>query len=192
MKWITLLVLLAWSATASAQTSAANAWSQGTTLEIFAGSATASPNTTGTFGAAMGWELTHRAEIAGVAAWLAQRNGAEAFAADLRLLVNLTRPSRIVPYLGGGAGMYRGSFDISRADMPHFYQRRMAAPGMRTSMTFTDPTAVIAAGAHLYVGPHLSIRPEAAVRFVTNDSRVYRVTTVTFALAYHIEEHLTE
>lgn len=189
MRWMALLAFVALSATASAQTTPTNVWSRGTTLEIFGGSATATPNTTGIFGAAVGWELTHRTEIAGVAAWLAQRDGTDAFAADLRLLINLTRPSRVVPYLGGGAGLYRGSFDTSRAAMPNFYQRRVVVGGMRRAMTFTDPTAVIAAGAHLYVGRHLSVRPEAAVRFVTDDARVYRVTTVTFSLAYHLEEH---
>ena len=191
MRWIALLAFVAISTTASAQTTPANAWGRGTTLEIFGGTATATPNTTGIFGAALGWELTHQTEIHGVAAWLTQRNGSEAFAADLRLLINLTRPSRIVPYVGGGAGLYRGSFDTSRA-LPHFYQRRIAADGMRRATTFTDPTAVLAAGAHLYVARHLSIRPEAAVRLVTDDSRVYRVTTVTFSLAYHVEEHVVE
>lgn len=189
MRWMALLAFVTLSATASAQTPPANEWSRGTTLQIFGGTATATPNTTGIFGTAVGWELTHRAEIEGLAAWLAQRNGSEAFAADLRLLINVTRPSRIVPYAGGGAGLYRGSFDTSRAAMPHFYQRRVVPAGVRASMTFTDPTAIVAGGAHVYVGRHLSIRPEAAVRFVTDDSRVYRVTTVTFSLVYHVEEH---
>ena len=191
MKWITVMVLalVGCAATVSAQTAVPNAWSRGTTLAIFGGTAAASPNTTGTFGAAMGWELNHRAEIEGVAAWLVQRHGAKAFAADLKLLINLTRPSRIVPYVGGGAGLYQGSFATPRTEMPHFYQRRIATDGARTPMTFTDPTAIVAGGAHLYVGRHLSIRPEAAVRFVTDDARAYRVTTVTFSLVYHVEEH---
>jgi hypothetical protein len=36
---------------------------------------------------------------------------------------------------------------------------------------------------------HLSIRPEATVRFVVDHSRVYKVATITFAMAYHFEEH---
>ena len=169
MRWITLLVVLGVAATASAQTAAMNPWGRGTTLELFGGAATTSPDTTGTFGAAVGWELTQRFEIQGAGAWFAQRHRADEFAAGFRLLTNLTRPSRIVPYVAGGAGLYRGTFDRTRAE--------------------TDPTGVIAGGAHLYVSRHLSIRPEAAVRFVTAHSRAYRVTTVTFALAYHVEEH---
>jgi hypothetical protein len=165
---MTLLAFLGFAATASAQTNATNAWSRATTLDLLAGTAT-TPKTMGTFGAAVGWELTHRFEIQGVGAWFPQSNVADEFAADLKLLMNLTRPARAVPYVGGGAGLYQGVFDRTRAE--------------------TDPTAVVAAGAHLYVGRHVSIRPEAAIRFVTDHSRVYRVATVTFALAYHIEEH---
>ena len=180
MRWITLLAFLGFAATASAQTDATNTWSRGTTLEIFGGAAIASPNTTGTFGATVGWELTHRAEIEGVAAWLAQRKGTEAFAADLKLLISLTRPAGIVPYVGGGAGLYRGTFEPARVAMPAFYQRRDEDPARTRSISFTDPSVVIAAGAHLFVSRHFSIRPELGMRIVTNRSNTYRVTTVTF------------
>jgi hypothetical protein len=189
MRWISVLAILGCAATASAQTAAANPWSRGTTLQIFGGVATASPDTTGTFGATVGWELTHRAEIEGVAAWLVQRRGAEAFAADLKLLINLTRPAAIVPYVGGGAGVYRGTFEPVRLAMPAFYQRRAGDIGRTRSMSFTDPSIVMAAGANLFVSRHLSIRPELAVRIVTDRSDTYRVTTATFGLTYHIEEH---
>lgn len=98
MKWITVVVLalVGCAETVSAQTAATDPWSRGTTLAIFGGTATAALNTTGTFGAAMGWELTHRAE------------------------------------------------------------------------------------------------PEAAVRLVTDDSRIYRVATVTLSLAYHVEAHAVD
>jgi hypothetical protein len=168
MRWMTLLALLGFAATASAQTDATNAWSRGTTLDVFVGTAT-TPKMMETFGAALGWELTHRFEIQGVAAWLPHRHVTDEFAADLKLLMNLTRPSRFVPYVGGGAGLYQGVFDRARTE--------------------TDPTAVIAAGAHLYVRPHWSIRPEAVMRIVIDRSHAYRVTTVVFAVAYHFEEH---
>lgn len=190
MRWITVLVLafLGFATPASAQGQAASPWSRCTTLEVFGGAATASPNTMGTFGGTVGWELTPRAEIQGVAAWLAKRKGTEAFAADLKLLINLTRPATIVPYVGGGAGLYRGTFEPARVTLPGFYQRRAGDPA-RTRFTFTDPSVVIAAGAHLYVSRHFSIRPELGVRIVTNNSQTYRVTTVTFGLTYHAEEH---
>jgi hypothetical protein len=165
---MTLLAFLGCAATASAQTDATNVWSRGTTLDVFAGTAT-TPATTETFGASVGWELNHRFEIQGVGSWFPQRHATDEFAADLKLLVNLTRPSRFVPYLGGGAGLYQGLFDRKRAE--------------------TDPTAVVAAGAHLYVRRHLSFRPEAAIRFVTDHARHYKVATITLAVAYHVETH---
>ena len=119
-------------------------------------------------------------EIEGVAAWLAQRKGTEAFAADLKLLISLTRPAGIVPYVGGGAGLYRGTFEPARVAMPAFYQRRDEDPARTRSISFTDPSVVIAAGAHLFVSRHFSIRPELGMRIVTNRSNTYRVTTVTF------------
>jgi hypothetical protein len=184
------LVLVGFAAEASSQTLAGNPWGRGTTLELFAGGANASPNTTtGTVGAAVGWELNHFAEIEGVVAWLPERRGAQSFAADLNLLVNLTRPTRVVPYLGAGAGMYRGSFDATRATLPHFYQQRMPDFSSRARATFTDPTVVIAGGANVFVARHLSVRPELGVRLVLNGSDVYKVTTFTFALIYHVEDH---
>jgi Outer membrane protein beta-barrel domain len=168
MRWIALLALLGFAATASAQTNATNPWSRGTTLDVFVGTAT-TPKTMETFGAAVGWKLTHRFEIQGVGAWFPQSNVTDEFAADLKLLMNLTRPARIVPYVGGGAGLYQGLLDGTRTE--------------------TDPTAVIAAGAHLYVRPHWSIRPEVVMRIVIDHSHAYRVTTVAFAVAYHFEEH---
>jgi hypothetical protein len=193
MTRLALIALLGFAATASAQTppGAVNPWTPCTTLEVFGGSATSTPSTTGTFGAALGWELTHHAEIQGLAAWLAARDGAEAFAADLKLFVNLTRPSWIVPYIGGGAGLFHAAFDTAQA-MPDFYQRRVASRTLTGRTTFTDPSAVIAAGAHFYVARHLSVRPEVNLRLVVDDARTYRVTSVTFAVAYHAEEHARE
>ena len=57
----------------------------------------------------------------------------------------------------------------------------------RTS--FRDPTAVIAGGANFFVARHFSMRPELTLRLVTNGSDVYKVTTLTVALIYHVEDH---
>lgn len=166
MRWVILLALLL-PATTSAQTAAANPWTRGTTLEAFVGTATA-PHTRDTYGGGVGWELTHRFEIQGLGAWF-PRKGSDEFAADLKLLMNLTRPSTLVPYIAGGAGLYKGTFERARAE--------------------TDPTGVVGAGAHFYIRKHLSIRPEGTVRLVIDRARIHRVTTVTFAATYHFEEH---
>lgn len=165
MRWVVLLALL-FPATTSAQT-AANTWTRGTTLEAFLGTATA-PRTMDSYGGAIGWELTHRFEIQGLGAWFPRR-GSDEFAADLKLLMNLTRPSTLVPYVAGGAGLYQGSLERERAE--------------------TNPTGVVGTGLHLYVRSHFSIRPEATVRFVIDRSKTHRIATITLAVTYHFEEH---
>jgi len=186
-----LLAVLGLAASASAQTPASQPWDRCTTIQVFGGAATAPPNTAGTFGGAVGWQLTHQTEIEGTATWLSQRRGAEAFAADLKLMVNLTPPARVVPYLGGGAGMYRATFDTTRADMPQFYRRRLDGTTPLSRLSYTDPTAVIAGGAQIYFARHFSIRPEATLRFVVDEGDTYRMGTVTFAVVYHIEDHVS-
>ena len=166
MRWMILLALLL-PATTSAQTVAANPWTRGTTLEAFLGTATA-PRTMDSYGGAVGWELTRRFEIQGLAAWF-PRKGSDEFAADLKLLMNLTQPSTLVPYVAGGAGLYQGAFERAHAK--------------------TDPTAVVGAGAHLYLRRHLSIRPEGTLRFVIDRSKTHWVATITLAVTYHFEEH---
>jgi hypothetical protein len=124
-----------------------------------------------TYGGSIGWELTPRFEIQGLGAWFPRR-GSDDFAADLKLLMNLTRPAALVPYVAGGAGLYQGVLERARAE--------------------TNPTGVAGAGVHLYVRSHFSLRPEATVRFVMDRSTVYRVTTITLAVTYHFEEHGTQ
>jgi hypothetical protein len=117
------LGLLGFAATVSSQALAANPpkpWNRGTTLELFAGAANASPNTMETFGTAR------------------QR-----------------------------------AMDLSAT----------------ARASFRDPTAVIAGGANFFVARHFSMRPEVTLRLVTNGSDVYKVTTLTVALIYHVEDH---
>jgi hypothetical protein len=185
MRWIFFFLTLGCAAAASAQTEG-NPLSRGTTLELFAGAAAASPVETGTFGTALGWELTHRFEVTGAATWLWQRHGSEAFAADMRLLVNLMPASTtVVPFIAGGGGLYRAVFDGPDRALPDFYAQRAptAQPGR---VSYTDPTALLSGGAHVHLARHLSLKPEVTVRFVADDARAYRVTTITCAVVYHL------
>jgi hypothetical protein len=97
-----------------------------------------------------------------------------------------------VPYLGGGAGLYRGTFNPARPDVPDFYRRRMQGATPVGRLSYTDPTALIAGGAHVYFARHFSIKPEATVRFVMDEADSYTVTAFTFAIVYHVEEHASE
>jgi hypothetical protein len=180
--------LIACADQSAAQVPPGNPWSHGTTLGLSAGSAIASSETRGTLGTALGWEMNHWVEIEGTGAWLVARHGDEAFAAELKLLANLTRPNRIVPFLGAGVGMYRASFDTTNSTLPDFYQRRVSSSlGMR--QTFTDPSFVFAAGMDIFSGKHLSIRPDLSVRLVSRASDTYAVTIAAVRVTYHFENH---
>jgi hypothetical protein len=168
MKWTLLLALLGFAATASAQSTPTHMWTRGTTLEAFVGTTT-TPSTMSTYGGSIGWELTPRFEIQALGAWFPRR-GSDEFAADLKLLMNVTRPSTLVPYVSAGAGLYQGLLERARRE--------------------TNPTGVMGAGLHLYLSSHFSLRPEASVRFVIDRSEVYRVAAITFAVTYHFEEHI--
>jgi hypothetical protein len=181
------LLLVSSSRNAVAQTLPQNSWTRGTTLELFAGGANAPPQNVGTFGAAVGWELNHALELQGIGIWLPEHQGSQAFAAEFKALVNVTGPARLVPYLAGGVGMYRATYDVNRASLPHFYEQRV---GLRIDQAhFRDPSFVMGGGANVYIAKHLSIRPEVTLRLVTNGSDVYRVTMANISLAYHVEEH---
>ena len=167
MKWMLLLAAMTIPGNLFAQTAAVNPWTRGTTLEGFIGTAT-TPTPMNAYGGAFGWELNHRFEVQGLGAWL-PRTTRDEFAADLKLLMNLTLPAIFVPYVAAGAGLYQGTFE--RRDFE------------------TYPTAVVGAGAHLYLRRHLSVRPEATMRFAFADGKAHRITTLTFAVTYHFEEH---
>jgi|SoiMethySBSTD1v2_1073268.scaffolds.fasta_scaffold697628_2 hypothetical protein len=198
MRTITLLTFLMLAATASAQSPANSPlttndlWSRGTTLQLFGGAASASSSTTGMLGASFGWELDHRFEIEGAGAWLLeQESKGEGFAADMRLLFNVMGPSKLVPYVGGGMGLYRATFNVNAGTLPAFYDRHDdATPGSLAS--YTDPTAVFVGGAHLYLARHVSIRPEVSLRMALDHGDTYNVSAFTCAFVYHFEDHAKE
>jgi len=186
-----LLALLAANRAFAQTAPAGNPWSHGTTLNGFVGAATASSDTGPAVGGAVGWEVTRWFGIEGSAAWLDRRNGADAFAADLKALVNLAAGSSVIPFLDGGIGLYRASFDLSRGTLPDFYQGRVTTTGagLGSSTTFTDPSFIVGAGVNLFVSSHVAVRPDVQAAFVRRDSQTYVVASVAVHVAYHIEEH---
>lgn len=182
--------LMSLGAPASAQTVSGNDWTHGTTLAGFAGATTASSaEVRGALGGAFGWEINHWVSVEGTGTWIAGREADDAFAAELKTLVNLTRPNTVVPFVGAGVGMYRAMFDTTQSVLPGFYQERLAGSPFTTHPTFTDPSFVLAAGINIFTGQHVSIRPDLSVRLVTRSSNIYPVTMVTVHVTYHIEAH---
>jgi hypothetical protein len=166
-------------------------WRHGSTLALFAAAATTAQDTRGAFGGALGWEINRWLELEGASTWLVARQGDEAFAADLTVLANLTRPHLVVPFLGAGVGLYHASFDTTRGDIPDFYQRRIPAGLFGSLAIFNDPSFVFEGGVNVFAWRHVSFRPDIGVRRVTRASDTYTVTTVTMHVTYHFEVHGT-
>jgi len=175
---------------AFAQTYPDHDWTHGSTLQLFGGAAMApSSDTHSTLGAGLGWEINRWVSVEGTGAWLVPRHGNEAFAAEMTAIANLTHPRTVVPYLGAGVGMYIASFDNSSGTIPPFYRQRFSGSSVTTRQTFTDPSFVFAAGANVFTGTHVSIRPDVTIRVVTNGGDAYPVTTVAVHFSYHFETH---
>ena len=166
-----------------------NQWDHGTKLSVFTGAAMASPETRGTFGMSIGWEINHRVELEGAGAWLVGRQGDDAFAAEMKVSGNLTRPQTVVPFVAAGVGLYHASFDTTRGALPDFYQRRLAGLPIGTLASFNDPSLVIAGGANFFVGRHFTVRPDVSLRLAINSSDTFPVPMATVYLSYHFEEH---
>jgi Outer membrane protein beta-barrel domain len=175
---------------ASAQTYPDHPWTHGSTLQLFGGAAMASSSDTRpTLGAGFGWEINRRISVEGSGSWLVAPHGDEAFAAEMTALANLTRPRTVVPYVGAGMGVYVASFDAGSTAIPPFYQQRITSSAVATSQTFTDPSFVFAAGANIFTGTHVSIRPDVTLRLVRGGSDTYPVTMVAVHFSYHFETH---
>jgi len=166
-----------------------NQWRHGSTVDLFAGFATTSEDTRGAAGGGFGWEINHRLEVDATGTWLVARQGDSAFTGNLKAVVSLTRPNRVVPFLGAGAGVYHAAFDTTRGSVPAFYQRRLPAGTFDSMATFNDPALVFDAGANIFAGRHVSLRPDVGVILVTRDSSAYTVLTATVHVIYHFENH---
>ena len=190
-RWPAFILVLSTCGTASAQTApAGNTWSHGTTVNGFAGAASASSETGPLAGGAVGWEVTPWVALEGSGSWLDRHNGADAFAADLKVLVNLAAAHPVVPFLEGGIGLYRAWFDLSRGTLPGFYKGRMAGNGANVKqMAFTDPSFIFGGGVNLFISRQVAIRPDVEAKIVRRNSQNFVMTAVSIHLAYHFEDH---
>lgn len=102
------------AAGASAQeTRPSQASDRWTAVSLTGGLSSGSADTGGAVGLSLSRDLSDRLTFEAAGAYLDRGAGAEAVSADLRLLVNLTRPERqVVPYLSAGGGVYHASFDM--------------------------------------------------------------------------------
>jgi hypothetical protein len=117
------------------------------------------------------------------------RHDDRGFSAELSALVNLTRPTKVVPFVGGGVGLYIASFDTTAGSLPDFYQKRIPQDSPVTHRTFTDPSFVFTGGVDILATPRWSIRPDVSVKLVTDGSSAYAIAIAAVRIAYHFEFH---
>lgn len=187
---LAMCLVLGIATSAAAQTAPEHhAWSEGTTLNAFAGLSVASSDAGALAGGGAGWEMTPLLGLDGRFGWANDVGGGDTFAASLTVIANLQRPRPVVPFLKAGVGLYRASF-TSVDEMPAFYRRRAgdsASPA--PTKIFTDPTIVLGTGVNFFASRHFALRPEVNLAFVLDGGHAYTVPTVTFHLAYHFESH---
>jgi hypothetical protein len=189
--WWTAVVMLGLAASASAQPAIdADEWSHGTTLNVFGGIADAAV-VAPIAGGGVAWQLTRTTAIEGVGTWMSRRHGIEAFAGTLKLQTLVGRFGLAAPFVEAGIGAYRASFDPTAADVPAFYQARMAdrAPAVLARRSFTDPTVVFGGGVSVRASRNVAIRPAVDVTVVVRDSHTFVITAAVLRLSYHFEDH---
>jgi hypothetical protein len=104
--------------------------------------------------------------------------------------MGLPTAGRVVPFVTGGVGLYRASFDRTDVEMPHFYGGRLTSMNaLGSAITFTDPSVVGGGGVNVFVTRKWTIRPEVLATVAVRDSRSFVVTTAAVRLGYHFESH---
>ena len=165
-------------------------WSHGTTMTGLVGAASAeSADTRATLGGGFGWTLNHWVTVEASGNWLVARHGDQGFSADLTAVVNLARRGRVIPFVGGGMGLYIASFDTTTGTIPDFYQARIPENSAATRRQFTDPMFAFSIGADIATRARWSIRPVVDLKLVTDGSSVYPITIAAVHIMYRFERH---
>jgi hypothetical protein len=137
----------------------------------------------------VGWEITPSIGVEGSGSWNDRSGRSDALNAALKLQVGLMAPRRAVPFVTGGVGLYRASYNGAAASIPDFYRRRMPMgrehPGMMN--TFTDPAVILGGGLNVFMTRRVAIRPDVETMIVVRNSASHLVTAIAVHLAYHFE-----
>jgi len=179
------------AALAFAQESAQNTWSHGTTLNVFAGASSEPMNGAFTAGGAIGWQVTPTWAIEGTGGWIDSESSSAWFTAALKAQARLAYAKGTNPYVEGGIGLCRATFDAGQTNVPAFYQKQMLdSPGASMmNHTFTDPTFAFGAGLNILATRHIAIKPAVEVTTVFRNSNTFTMTAGVVRLAYHFENH---
>lgn len=185
------VALIAFGALASAQESTVNAWSRGTTLNIFAGASSEPQKGAFTAGGAIGWQLTPSMAIEGTGGWIDNQSSPTWFTAAMKFQARLVPAGGTNPYVEGGIGLCRSSFDAADMNVPDFYRKRMVEnPGISImTHTFTDPTFAYGGGFNIVATRHIAIRPAVEFTTVFRNRDTFTMMAGVVRVAYHFENH---
>lgn len=186
------VALITVGALASAQESPVNTWSRGTTLNIFAGASSEPHKGAFTAGGAIGWQLTPAMAVEGTGAWVDNQSSPTWFTAAMKFQARIAPVGGTNPYVEGGIGLCRSSFDAGDLNVPEFYRKRMVDNPLRTSVmsrTFTDPTFAYGAGLNIIATRHIAIRPAAEFTTVFRNHDTLTIMAGVVRVAYHFENH---
>lgn len=165
-------------------------WSDGTSVNLFGGAAADADGAGAVAGGGAGWMVTPIFALEGRVGWSNDVGGADAFAASLAARFTPWRLRPLAPFLKGGVGLYRASFDSTTGEMPEFYGRRLTADDRRLSRaaTWTDPTLLAGAGFDIVASRHVTIRPEVDLSVALDGGHGYSVVNAMVNIVYHFED----
>jgi len=190
---LVVLALVCVAHTAAAQAGPATDvdWQHGTTLFGFGGAQSASSSVSAAAGLGFGWEVTRRLAVEGRATWFRVNEETPDFAATMAAHVPLTSGRSFLPFLAGGLGMYRATFDSRSSGMPEFYRNRMAA-GFVGRRTFEDFLITFGGGVDMRLTNHFFLRPEVNMMVVTTQADHRQMGVYGVQVVYHFESHPIE
>jgi hypothetical protein len=187
--WVLAVALVGVAPHAWSQTVSPAEWHRGTTLAGFFGAASISADTDAAAGLALGWELTPHFTLEGRGTWFDTGPRADAFAAVLGARVPLLPARPVGPFLSGGVGMHRATFDAAYSGMPQFYRRRMSGATAPRGETFDDFAVALGGGVDIFLARHLAVRPELTLLVLMDGSDRLALPVYGVQLAYHFESH---
>ena len=187
------LVLVANTAGAQTHTKSDMDWQHGTTLFGFGGAQSALSQVNPAAGLGFGWEVTQRLALEGRATWFRLNEDMPDFAATMSAHVPLTTARSFQPFLTGGLGMYRATYDARSSDAPEFYRTRMTEGGVIAGRrTFQDFLVTFGGGVDVHLTDHFFLRPEANMMLVAAQANHRQMGMYGVQLVYHFEAHPIE
>ena len=185
------VALMSVGALVSAQESTVNTWSRGTTLNIFAGASSEPQKGAFTAGGAIGWQLSPAMAIEGTGAWIDNQSAPTWFTAAMKFQARLAVAGGTNPYVEGGIGLCRSSFDAGDMNVPEFYRKRIVENPAASMMThtFTDPTFAFGGGLNIIATRHFAIRPAVEFTTVFRNGDTLTMMAGVVRVAYHFENH---